>query len=428
MSEMCEETATPICGLKRARARLLTCVPIRPLIIWLAVLTGAPLHASTPPLVLVSIDGFRHDYLDIHDAPHLNALAKAGVRVERLKPIYPPNTFPGHLSLITGVAPADHGIVDNTFCHRSRGDCYTMGMGGKDATWLKAVPLWNWVKAQGFKAATYFWPESDALWGGEQPDYFFPYDKSVPYDERVNQVLDWLALPESERPRLITLYFSGVDSAGHRYGPLAPQTAKAVAKVDGHIGDLLKGIERLGSSVNVLVVSDHGMAEISGAHAITASELPEPKGYKRMVSHSRVRYYATNTASAQDVSELLALLDARSQGRWQTLTASEALSLGGADEQTVADITLVTRPPSSFVRRSMSARAVEGSHGYLLSEPEMDAFAVAYGPAFGAGAVVAEAHQLDVFPLATAVMGLATPPGLPSNGGALLGALRSHSH
>jgi hypothetical protein len=216
-------------------------------------------------------------------------------------------------------------------------------------------------------------------------------------------VLDWLALSEPERPRLITLYFSSVDTAGHRYGPLAPQTAKAVAEVDAHIGDLLAGIERLGANTaNVLIVSDHGMAEITGAHAIEVKELPNPKGFERMVSYSRVRYYATDAASAARVDELVSTLKERSQGRWQTLTASEALVLGGADEQTVADITLVTRAPASFVRRPMDATATEGSHGYLLSEPQMDAFAVAYGPAFKAGAVITRAHQLDVMPVAKA--------------------------
>lgn len=421
---MCMSQGRLKCCNTRMRARL----AVRWVFMLLVLLLAAPLHASTPTLVLVSIDGFRHDYLDVHAAPHLSAMSKAGVRVEHLEPIYPPNTFPAHLSLITGVAPPHHGVVDNTFCHRARGDCYRMGMGSKDPSWLKAIPLWNWVKQQGYQSATYFWPESDAQWGGEQPDHFFPYDKGVPYGKRISQVLDWLALPEPERPRLITLYFSSVDTAGHRYGPLAPQTAKAVAEVDAHIGDLLAGIERLGANTaNVLIVSDHGMAEITGAHAIEVKELPNPKGFERMVSYSRVRYYATDAASAARVDELVSTLKERSQGRWQTLTASEALVLGGADEQTVADITLVTRAPASFVRRPMAATATEGSHGYLLSEPQMDAFAVAYGPAFKSGAVITRAHQLDVMPVAAAVMGLAAPPNLPSDGGALLNALRSQS-
>jgi len=408
--------------------RLVASLPVHLVVITFAVLLSAPLFASTPALVLVSIDGFRHDYLDIHAAHHLTSLAKSGVRVGRLKPIYPPNTFPGHLSLITGVGPEVHGIVDNSFCHRARHDCYRMGMGAKDPSWLKATPLWNWVKRQGFKSATYFWPESDALWGGDQPDHFFPYDKSVSYTKRVRQVVDWLALPEPERPRLITLYFSAVDSAGHRYGPLAPQTAEAVAEVDARIGDLMRGIKQLGSDrANVLIVSDHGMAEITGKHAIKASDLPNPKGFNRMVSHSRVRYYATDPQSVSRVDELMIDLKARSGGRWQTLNAAESLALGGVDEQTVADIMLTTSSPRSFVRRSMAASATEGSHGYLLSDPQMDAFAVAYGPAFKEGMVVTQAHQLDVFPVAAVVMGLAAPTNLPSDGGNLLNALRTRA-
>ena len=67
-----------------------------------------------------------------------------------------------------------------------------------------------------------FYEASEAEIAGERPSYYLKYDETVPDDERVEQVVDWLKLPAEKRPHFITLYFSDVDSAGHSFGPDAP--------------------------------------------------------------------------------------------------------------------------------------------------------------------------------------------------------------
>ena len=88
----------------------------------LACAAGAdPASAPTDPTVIVvSMDGVRHDYLDRAPFPAFGRIAREGLRAARLVPVYPSNTFPGHVSLATGATPAVHGIVDNRFWDRTR--------------------------------------------------------------------------------------------------------------------------------------------------------------------------------------------------------------------------------------------------------------------------------------------------------------------
>ena len=170
-----------------------------------ASLWGAASTAQT--LVLVSIDGFRWDYLDWPQATNMRSIAAKGSRVTKLRTVYPSKTFPGHLSIATGLHPTQHGVIDNYFCRSDRTDCYSMGKGRKDPRWLAGIPLWTLVEQQGGRASTFFWPESDAPFANTLPTDYRVYDGRVPHRERVQQVVDWLALPEEQRPELVTLYF-----------------------------------------------------------------------------------------------------------------------------------------------------------------------------------------------------------------------------
>ena len=389
----------------------------------LLVVSVASLSAHSSTLVLVSIDGFRHDYLNQFHAPALQAIAQDGFRVDRLQPVYPTNTFPTHISMVTGLNPADHGIEDNHFCNAQRRSCYHMGDGQHDASWLKGNPLWNAVEAQGGISATYFWPESEARWGEDLPTYYFPYKKSTPYAKRVEQVLQWLRLPEPERPQFITLYFAAVDIAGHAYGPQSAAVSEAIAEVDRHVGTLREGLDKLGrNDINLMVVSDHGMTTIHAGHEILVGQLPNSKGFQIIHDQVRVKYYAQS--SSANTGELLVGMKAAAAGRYEVLTASEALSAGSHTEATVPTMTLQAQPPYFFATSALVANTVMGAHGYPAEHPDMAAFAIGVGPAFVSGRLDT-AHQLDIYPVALEIMGYAVPPNMPSDGGNLKTLLRS---
>ncbi|MEQ1910309.1 MAG: ectonucleotide pyrophosphatase/phosphodiesterase [Vicinamibacterales bacterium] len=227
--------------------------------------------ASHPLVVLVSLDGWRWDYIDRASAPNLRALAARGVRASSLIPSFPPKTFPNHYTLVTGLYPEHHGIVANVMIEPGFPERFTMSAEtAKDSRWWGGEPVWVTAIRQGQRSASMFWPGSEALIGGVRPTYWRPFDDAVPNEDRVRQVIDWLALPAHAQPSFVTVYFSEVDTAGHRSGPDSPQVMEAAAHLDQALGDLIAGVGRLEllDRTTFVVVSDHGMSQLSDERRI----------------------------------------------------------------------------------------------------------------------------------------------------------------
>ena len=382
--------------------------------------------SAAQTLVLVSIDGFRWDYLDWPESSRMKQIAAQGTRVTKLRTVYPSKTFPGHLSLATGLRPTGHGVVDNYFCRTDRSDCYSMGSGRKDPSWLAGTPLWTLVEQQGGRASTFFWPESDAAFADILPTDYRAFDGRVPHKARVKQAIEWLALPAGERPDLVTLYFSAVDSASHTYGPEAPETREAIAEIDLQVAALWRAMEELNRRDNaehhLLLVSDHGMVEVDPELFIDTNTLPRPKGFKRVNGTTRVTYYQRDPAA--DIDSLAAALDVESNGRWRRLTAADLAERHFEGHPAVGDLIIETDPPRVFRRGGGKNTDLRGMHGYPATVEDMAAFLVAVGPRFESGQVIPEAHQLDVYPVAARLLNLTVPDDIESDGGHLSRALR----
>lgn len=65
------------------------------------VISTCPASYQSHPLILVSLDGFRADYLERGLTPGLQALVDEGVHAPYMKPSYPTLTFPNHYSIVT---------------------------------------------------------------------------------------------------------------------------------------------------------------------------------------------------------------------------------------------------------------------------------------------------------------------------------------
>jgi alkaline phosphatase D len=217
-----------------------------------------------PYVILISFDGFRYDYADKFDALYFKSLRKKGAWAEGLIPSFPSKTFPNHYSIITGLYPGHHGLVDNNFYDPEREEFYGMKnlKMKNDPYYYGGVPLWRLAKQHGIKTASFFWVGSELPQTDLHPDFYYPYNESIPDTTRIQQVINWLNLPEKERPHFITLYFSSPDHEGHTYGPSSEETKKAVLRSDYILEQLVKGLHRTELPVNVVIVSDHGMEEL----------------------------------------------------------------------------------------------------------------------------------------------------------------------
>ncbi len=376
---------------------------------------GCQKRTLEPTVILVSIDGFRADYQDRFDTPTLDRLAAEGVRASKgMLPVFPSKTFPNHYSIATGLYPAHHGIVGNTM--------YDPGMDAwfrlsdreavEDTRWWLGEPIWVTAEKQGMTAGTFFWPGSEAPVQGVQATYWKRFDDTVPAESRVDSVLSWIDLPEAARPQLITVYFSDTDHGGHDHGTSSPEVREAAERADGYLARLVAGLEQrdLMDQVNLIVVSDHGMVDVSPDRVIFVEEAVD-LGESQVVEWSPVLLLEPEAGRSE---EIVAALDAMPH-----LTVYDAVTL-----DSVFHFTGSPRIPSivagadagwsiTSTREYLEARRARfpaGMHGYDPRDPSMAALFIARGPAFRTGYEVAPFENVNVYPLIAHILDLTPAP------------------
>ncbi len=382
---------------------------------WLA---GCRVHTAAPArqtVILISLDGFRPDYLSADSTPTLMRLANTGVRANWMIPAFPSKTFPNHFSIATGLYPAHHGIVENRFWDPALKADYAAGRRPDvtDQRWWGGEPIWITAEKQGVRTGPLFWVGSEVTYTGVKPTYGLPYNHDMPNMPRVDTLLAWLDKPADRRPTFLTLYFSLTDDAGHKFGPGAPQTRLAAYQADSLIGQLINGLTRrnLTSSTNLIVVSDHGMAAVSPERvvflddavnmdwmehtflgeltslwpkpgkadsvyaALTKQPIPHLKVYRREDLPARFHYLDNPR-----IGPILCLPDAG----WSVFTHPN-----------------FTRTQNTFSK---------GAHGYDNQDPSMRALFIANGPAFRSGLVVEPFENINVYPLICKLLKITPAP------------------
>jgi alkaline phosphatase D len=374
-------------------------------------------------VVLVSLDGFRWDYASRYGATQLLALGKQGATAPQgMIPSYPSLTFPNHYAIVTGLYPEHNGLVANSFFDPARQQAgilarYSIGnaQAVTDGSWYSGTPLWSLAESQGMRTACLFWPGSEAEIAGQRPTDYATFDDQR--DEaselsRIDQVLAWLKLPEATRPHFITLYYSDVDHAGHAFGPDAPETKAAVQKVDALVGKLHTDLVATHLPIDLIVVSDHGMAKIQGdwinldkfadlADFDTAGQLLYGKR-----EEDRVRVY-NQLKHASEKFQVYRLKD---------------VPAGLHYNQNPREGDPVIVPTGPYAIRAHGPalnpdgtpkpdRAPEaGSHGFdPATMPEMKASFFAAGPDIVPGKTVAPFENVNLYPWIAHILGLNAP-------------------
>ncbi|PWK85291.1 ectonucleotide pyrophosphatase/phosphodiesterase [Fulvimonas soli] len=370
--------------------------------------------AGPAPLLLVSIDAFRADYLQRGLTPTLAMLAADGVRAEGMQPSFPSLTFPNHYTLVTGLRPDHHGIVNNTMLDPVLG---RFSLDDRQAVsdgrwWAGGTPIWETADAHGLRTATMFWPGAEADIHGRHPDYWRPYDGKIPPQQRVAQVLAWLDLPPAERPRFITLYFDDVDHAGHAYGPDAPQVDAALRTVDAAMAQLVQGLRARGllDRINLIVLADHGMAAVPADHSIAIEKLI-PLDQVQVVSTGVLAGF--NPAPGHDFAAIERRMEQpqRHMQCWDKTRVPARLEYGRNPRVPqllcLADVGWRITTPDFLAAKARKHESLSlGEHGYDNADPRMRALFLAHGPAFREGAVVPVFPNVDVYPLMTHLLGL----------------------
>ena len=376
---------------------------------------NAPEHLGKPRVVLLSLDGFRYDYMERYETPVLDEIAQRGVRAEALVPAFPSLTFPSHYSIATGLTPGRHGIVANRFLDPATGRRYSLRdrEAVEDGWWYGGEPIWVTAESQGMVTSAFYFVGTEADVRGVRPSDWRPFDMDVPGAVRVDQVLEWLASPPATRPHLVTLYLGQVDRAGHQFGPDAPETAAAVAEVDALVGRLLAGVDALGETdpVYVFIVSDHGMLSyVEEPPRFVVDDVIDMDGVRAGVGGPVMFLYLDEPARAPAIRD--ALNEAWDHGRaW--LPEETPAAWGVAGNPRFGHVILTADAGHAVVGSWLrDARLPTGSHGWTPDTPEMHGIFLALGPGFPAGRVLPPVRAVDVDPLLARLLGLRPAPDL----------------
>jgi predicted AlkP superfamily pyrophosphatase or phosphodiesterase len=366
------------------------------------------------PLILISIDGFRADYLQRGLSPTLTALAADGVRAEALRPAFPSLTFPNHYTLVTGLNPDHHGIVNNRMIDPVSGArfVYKDAETTADPNWWGGEPIWVSVEKSGQHAATMFWPGSNVAIENIRPSYWREFDAKLMPDQRVKQILQWIDLPLQQRPVFLTLYFEQIDHGGHGFGPDSAEVNAAIVEIDTALQHLVQGLKQRGldQRANLVIVSDHGMTSAGRDHVVALNELVNVDDIS-IDNTGVLAGLAAQPGHEKEVENALLKPQAHMQC-WKKTDVPKRLHYGTnaripailclADEGWV----IATQHAIDDPKRHFSL----GEHGYDNALPSMRALFIAHGSAFKHGLVVPEFDNVDVYPLLMRVLGVKAQP------------------
>jgi predicted AlkP superfamily pyrophosphatase or phosphodiesterase len=364
------------------------------------IFTFATFYAQSKPyVILISFDGFRWDYIDRNLSPNLEKIRNEGVSALSLRPAFPSKTFPNHQSLITGMYIENHGIISNTFRDEINNELYRMGdtSAVRNGRWYLGEAFWETAERNGITTASYFWPGSEINIDYRRPTFFEKYEHYRPYEKRVEGVVNWLKLPIEKRPHFITLYFDDTDSQGHDFGTESPEVNNAIKRLDGMIGLLFKLLDeiKLKDSVNVIIVSDHGMTNTHKEKTINIEKLLQNQNCKYFDSGP----FMTLNAPKENFDEVYRILK-NSENHFKVYKKNEMPEYFHYNKHPfIGEFILIADIGWSLVSNRRAEYDSKANHGYDNNHIDMHGIFLAIGPNFKSGYKTGTLWNIDLYPL-----------------------------
>lgn len=370
-----------------------------------------------PKLLLVSLDGFRWNYLNRKGKfPNFKAIINQGVKSEHgVKNAFLTKTLPNHYTIVTGLYEESHGIVANEFYDPDLKETFSLDnlTQQHQSKWFDngGEPIWvtNQKSSTSRRSGSLMWPGSYAAVKGFLPyRYYAPYDRTVPFRTRIDKIVSWFA---DEYPiNLGLLYFEEPDYSGHKYGPDNENITKKIEELDADIGYLLKKLEEndILDGLNIIITSDHGM-----------TSTPTDEDHKVDLDV----YLSLDTYTAENLNPVITI---RPKSGFEGAILNNLSSVPHLHvykkEQIPSDYhytnnsridPILAEPDEHYWGSQNNSKGVPGEHGYNNSLPSMHPFFIAMGPSFKTGATVNFFNMVDIYPLMCHILHL-TPA--PNNG------------
>ncbi len=373
-------------------------------------------RGASTPLILVSLDGLRWDYCDLHpdETPNLRRLKREGVTARGLVPVFPSNTFPNHYTIVTGLYPAHHGIINNHMFDPRTGEFfhYNTPKSARDPQWWGGEPIWITAVKQGKVSACSYWPGSEAEIKGAHATYWRPFDYfETTFEQRLNNVLGWFERPVAEQPAVVTFYMEEANAKGHDYGPDSPELVAQLKVLDAQVGELQSRLAAIGVTPNFVIVSDHGMTNVAPERTIIADDYLDLKTVQ-VDDGGSVVCLRPLTGTFDDLEQRLAKMPHVKIYRAENLPERFHLK----DNPRIAPLWLLPDEGWRVESRALAGKPrktgqpLRGDHGYDPAYATMRGTFIASGPAFKRGVQLPEVENIHVYNLLCAVAGLKPAP------------------
>jgi len=371
-----------------------------------------PIKDLSPTVILISLDGFRYDYVDKFKPKTLSKLAKNGVRAKWMIPSFPTKTFPNHYTVATGLYPEHHGIIENNIYDFDTVFTLSKREEVQNSRWWFGEPIWVTAEKQGQKAGAFFFPGTEAEIAGKRPTFWKEYDGKIPNEQRVDQILSWLDLPKDERPTIFTMYFSDTDDAGHEFSPDSAELKNAVGKVDGDLKRLVEGLKKrkINKKVNLIIVSDHGMATVKPENSVILDNYFDFKKTERILwTGEIVQIFPKNS---EENSILESLKSIKNANCWKKSEIPARLHYQASPR--IAPIICLAEEGWYLTSNERLEKRKErddygkiwGAHGYDNQYQSMQATFIAHGGAFKEGLLAEPFENIQVYNLLCSILGL----------------------
>ena len=365
--------------------------------------------------VIISLDGNRWDYPEMYDMPFFDSLAAVGVKA-RMEPSFPASTFPNHYTMATGCVPDHNGLVNNSFRDPDTGKHYAMKDSATrfDPKYYLKEPVWITFQRQGVKTGNIYWVGSDIAHEGEYPTYYRNWDERPHWDfsRRCDEIVSLLSLPEDQRPRLVMGYFDEPDHTGHVYGPHTDEVRAMTHSMDSLMHELYLRLKKtpVGDRLNFIIVSDHGMTELSPKRFVSWAEALDQDWVEDIVGSSPTSIFVKEgyVDTVYDALSKIPHLNVYRHGEMPS-----ELNYGTSDR--LGDIIVA---PDLGWQFNSSPSSNSASHGYSPKEADMQVAFRAVGPDFKvayeavpyAEGETAAFKNIDLYPMLCHLAGVKPAP------------------
>lgn len=374
-------------------------------------------------VLLVSFDGFRYDYPEKFNLPNFKKLKEKSSYAKGVISSFPSKTFPNHYSIITGMYPGNHGLVDNKFYSPSQQKIYSIPDRSvvRDASFYGGIPLWQWLQQKGMKTASYFWVGSEAPIGGVFPTYYKQFNDKIPYKDRINQVFQWFELPEEERPRFITLYFEFIDHIGHHTGTNSEELRKALNEADDLLGEIMRKVDESNLSITTIITSDHGMIDMQSddKHIVQIGGVMEKLEDKAEVINNGMhcQIYLKDKKDKEKIYKDLKKVFSDKPFVKVYKKEETPVKWNYRKHSNIGDLLLITDAPYYMVKNNndfwAKKKGIWGTHGYdPYTTPEMMAIFYVYGEGIKENNLIPSFENIHIYPFINKVLGVRSPKNI----------------